>query len=207
MTTVPGAQVWTMPSQLKATVPAQNIYGNTAVITGSVAATPQSRQVVLQARNSATSPWCVVSYYWTLGNIYFDLMPGTGTRQYRVGIASYATKDHAYFGGYSTPVTMTVQQRAKATPQWDGRVNLGRTIPLFLDVQPAVNGAAVLQRWNGKAWTTVGSVPIKNGSGTGYVRPAALGRVAYRYYVPTHTWRGLPVAATYSQQFVVTTIR
>jgi hypothetical protein len=137
MTTVPGAQVWAMPNQLKATIPTWNVYGNTAVITGSVAATPQSRQVVLQARNSPTSPWYVVQYYWTLGSIRFDLMPGAGTRRYRLWVANYTTKDHAYFGGYSAPVTMT----------------------------------------------TVGTVPLKNG----------FGRVAYRYYVPTHTWRGLPV--------------
>jgi hypothetical protein len=207
LTTAAGATVRTVQSQMKVKIPTWNVYGTDTTITGTVVSTaPQHRTLVLQARNSTTSPWYTVKNSWTKGEIWVDIAPGSGTRQYRLWVANYAENGDAYFGGYSAPVTMTVQQKAIATPQWSGRVNLGWTIPLFVDVQPLVNGKAVLQRWNGKAWTTVGNVAVKNGYGTGYVKATALGRVAFRYYVPAHTWRGLPVAATYSQQFVVTTI-
>jgi hypothetical protein len=208
MTSGSGANVYARANDLKVTIPTWIVYGNEAAIMGSVYPTPITRSLVLQARNSPTSPWYVVSNEYTAGAIYFRLFPGAGTRQYRVAVANYASGQVAYFGGYSAPVTTTVQQKARATPQSSaGHVFLGLTTPVYLDVQPAVTGKAVLQRWNGKAWTTVGNVPLKNGFGTGNIRGAALGRVAYRYYVPTHTWRGLPVAATYSQQFVITTIR
>jgi hypothetical protein len=205
LTTAAGAFVYGTPAELKATVPTWNVFGNTAKISGTVAATTVSRQLVLQARNSPTSPWYVVTYGYVSGSFYFEVS-GAGTRQYRLALVSQATKDTAYFGGYSAPVTMTVQQKAKATPA-SSRVYLGLTRPVWIDVAPAVNGSAVLQRWNGKTWVTVSTVAVKDGFGTGTVHGTTLGSAAYRYYVPAHAWRGLSVAATYTQQFVMTTIR
>jgi hypothetical protein len=72
-----------------------------------------------------------------------------------------------------------------------------------LNAYPAVNTTAALRRWNGKAWTTVGPVQVRNGRGTGAVVPARPGRVAYRYCLPTSTFRGLRVEAAYTPNFVV----
>lgn len=204
-TTAAGAQMYGAPAELKATVPTWNVYGNTATISGTVAATQVSRQLVLQARNTSTSPWYVITSDYVTSNFSF-YVSGAGTRQYRLALVNQATKDTAYFGGYSAPATMTVQQKAKATPE-SAHVYLGLNRTVWLDVQPQVTGNTVLQRWNGKTWVSVSNLPIKNGFGTGSVHGSTLGGTAYRYYIPAHTWRGLPVAAAYSQQFTITTIR
>lgn len=77
-------------------------------------------------------------------------------------------------------------------------------VPTKLTVNPAVNGAAALQRWNGKTWVFITNVAIKGGYGTGYLSATKAGRFTYRYYVPAHTYNGLSVAAAYSPNFVLT---
>jgi len=71
-----------MSTQLTVKIPAWSVYQlNTSKITGTYTPSSERRQVVLQARNSSTSPWYVVrSYNFSGGKFEFDL--GTaGTRQ------------------------------------------------------------------------------------------------------------------------------
>jgi hypothetical protein len=75
-----------------------------------------------------------------------------------------------------------------------------------LSVSPAAATTAVLQRWNGTTWTTVGPVAVRAGQGVGYVRGATAGRVAYRFYVPASVYRGATYAAAYTPNFVLTTL-
>jgi hypothetical protein len=189
-------------------IPTWVVAGSDTVISGTYTG-PEYARITLQARNSPTSPWYAVSGYDFTDHTYRFAVPSRGTRQYRVAVGNTTSAplaNDAWFGGYSGPVTTTTQQKAVATPQSASTV-AGSRLPVYLDVQPAVNGAATLQRWNGTTWTVVGNVQLSNGRATGIIHQTAVARVAYRYYVPAHTFNGLPVAAAYSQQFVLTTIR
>ena len=176
---------------------------STSKITGTFTPADERRQVVLQARNSSTSPWYVVrSDNFSGGRFEFDL--GTaGTRQYRVAIPNtvYYSGGAAYFGGYSAAATSTTQLRTFGY-FWYTQIYAGWTNEARLTVAPGTNTTATLQRWNGKTWTTVGPVKVKNGYGVGYIRTTTKGRVAYRYYVPASTYSGLRFAAAYTPTFV-----
>ncbi|TDU90555.1 hypothetical protein EV138_4146 [Kribbella voronezhensis] len=207
-TAAAGAQVAVRPGGVKATIPTWMIAHYGATIKGTATPTPYLRPAILQARNSSTSAWYVVGSTETTGDIEFQLEPFFGTRQYRLAVPNYATADTAYFGAYSAPGTLTVQQFGYASPlEYDGHVVLGQSTIIYLNLYPPVNGTAAFQRWNGKTWVGAGSLPFKNGHAEGRLRGTALGRVAYRYYIPANTYNGLPVAAAYTKQFVITTIR
>ena len=65
----------------------------------------------------------------------------------------------AWFGGYSAPVTTTTQQKATVSLNSSTYGN-NTPVPTQLMVNPAVNGAAALQRWNGKTWVFFTNVAI-----------------------------------------------
>jgi hypothetical protein len=198
-----GARVNAMSTQLTAKIPAWSVYQlNTSNITGTYTPSSEKRQVVLQARNSSTSPWYVVrSYTFSGGKFEFDL--GTaGTRQYRVAVPSVVMYGSAaWFGTYSAAATSTTQLRTTGYFWWN-QVYAGSTNEARLAVAPGVNTTASLQRWNGKTWATVGPVKVTNGYGVAYIRTTTKGRVAYRYYVPASTYGGLRFAAAYTPTFV-----
>jgi hypothetical protein len=198
-----GAWVSVRPTQLTVKIPAWSVFNGTSKITGTYTPANERRLVVLQARNSSTSPWYVVhGDNFSGGKFEFDL--GTaGTRQYRVAIPNtvYYGGGAAYFGGYSAAATSTTQLRPTGY-FWYTQIYAGWTNQARLRVGPAVNTTAILQRWNGKTWTTVGSVKVNNGYGVGYIRTTTPGRVAYRYYVPASTYGGLRFAAAYTPTFV-----
>ena len=199
-----GAWVTARPTQLTVKVPPWAVYGlNTVKVTGTYTPADEKRQVVLQARNSSTSPWYVLaSTNFTGGKFSYDLGTG-GSRQYRVAIPN--TSEYggslASFGAYSTPTASTTQLRPLGY-FWYVQIYAGWTNPARLQVSPAVNTTATLQRWNGKIWTTVGPVKITNGYGYANIRTASPSRVAYRYYVPASTYGGLRFAAAYTPTFI-----
>ncbi|WP_157979876.1 hypothetical protein [Kribbella monticola] len=164
---------------------------------------PYAVRVTLQARNSATSPWYAVETDVFGDNVYSFRVASRGTRQYRIAFANSVKEPDrtAYFGGYSAPKTTTTQQLASASSPWVFRSS--QPVASRLDVAPAVTGAAALQRWNGKTWVFVTNVAIKAGVGFGKLSAATVGTVAYRYYVPAHTFNGLSVAAAYSPNFTL----
>ncbi|GAA1556365.1 hypothetical protein [Kribbella lupini] len=199
---------WIRAGQTKftANVPAWVVAGANTVISGTYTG-PEHLRATLQARNSATSPWYAVASYDLFDQTYRFAVPSRGTRQYRVAFGNTTgSYEQAWFGGYSAAVTTTTQQKAVASLA-ASKTFAGEKVPAYLTVNPAVNGTATLQRWNGKAWTVVGSVAVKNGEATGIIHQTTVGSTAYRYYVPAHTFNGLGVAAAYSQQFVLTTYR
>jgi hypothetical protein len=130
-----------------------------------------------------------------------------GTRQYRVLIANRSSLSSAYFGGATAPVTTTTAHKPYTARFYTPTVRRGQTAVAELGVAPAFSGKVSLQRWNGKTWTGVKDVAINQGYAKGTFPANLLGRVAYRYYVPARTWKGLVVAAAYSPNFVLTTIR
>ncbi|MEU0092960.1 hypothetical protein [Kribbella sp. NPDC006257] len=204
---VPGARVGVNPSGVKATIPTWVDANNTATIGGTVAPSSDLRPASLQARNSSTGPWYTVGTTKTSGNIWFELHPFQGTRQFRLWVPDFATQTDAYFGGYSATGTMTVQQHVVGAPLND-QIKLGLTSTLGINVGPPHSGTATLQQWNGKTWIKVGTVAFgQNGNGQAKLRATTVGRAVYRYYVPNATWRNLPVAAAYSNQFAITTVR
>ncbi|TWD79840.1 hypothetical protein FB561_0906 [Kribbella amoyensis] len=163
-------------------------------------------KVILQARNSATSPWYTVGWQNFTNNQYAFDMRAAGSRQYRVQLPNTVKGERAFFGGYSPVVSTTVQTSVGAN-FWNPTIRVGQTSRAAVYMRPYLVGHARLERWNGKTWTLVGPVPIANGLGFGYIRGATPGRVAYRYYIPAGTLNGQWFAAAYSTTFVLTTTR
>jgi hypothetical protein len=186
-------------------IPTWAVAGSDTVISGTYAG-PEYARITLQARNSPTSPWYAVVGYGFTNHTYRFAVPSRGTRQYRVAVGNTTSAPYAndvWFGGYSAPVTTTTQQ--KATVILNSYTYRNKTpVPTKLTVNPAVTGAAALQRWNGKTWVFITNVAIRGGYGTGYLSATTAGRFTYRYYVPAHTYNGLSVAAAYSPNFVLT---
>ncbi|MEU0092959.1 hypothetical protein [Kribbella sp. NPDC006257] len=202
-----GAWVDARQTRIAVKIPAWAVYGKYGVsITGTYTPAEERRQVVLQARNSSTSPWYVVSSRsFTGGKFGFDLGTG-GSRQYRVAIPN--TMDYGYvasFGAYSGSAASTTQLNAFGYFTWTTQY-VGMKNPATVDVLPKISTTASLQRWNGKTWTTVGPVKVTNGKGVAQMLSARVGRVAYRYYVPAATYAGLYFAASYTNTFYSVTV-
>ncbi|ONI68408.1 hypothetical protein BWI15_36050 [Kribbella sp. ALI-6-A] len=199
-----GGLVQARNTRLTANVPAWAVYGSGSTrVTGSYTPTDQPRQVVLQARNSQTSPWYVVSAgQFSQGRFAFALGTG-GSRQYRVTTQplSYLNGSRISYGASTIAVSSTTQLRAGAHFR-SAQVPVGQTNEARLDVAPKVSTTATLQRWSGTTWTTVGPVAVRNGYGVGRIVTAKPSRVAYRYYVPATTYGGLRFAAAYTETFV-----
>jgi hypothetical protein len=206
-TAASGAQVAVYPSDVKASIPTWLDANSAARISGTVAYVVPTRPAALQARDSSTGPWYTVGTTQTTGEIYFDLNPYQGTRQFRLYAANQATKDAAYFGGYSAVGTMTVQQHISAFPLTE-QIKVGQTNTIYVNLGPDRSATTTFQQWNGKTWVTLGTLALNaSGHGEGKLRATTVGRAVYRYYVPAGTWRNLPVAAAYSNQFAITTTR
>ena len=200
------AELTARPTKLTAKIPTWATYDKWVMIRGTFDSGPAVRGVVLQARNSATSPWYVVGGNSFDNGQYWLEAISRGTRQYRVALPNMITGSAAYFGTYSAPVTMTTQQVVRSARFLTTTLKYGAEARAELLTNPAITGKVSLQRWNGKTWTGVKDVAITKGRAVGTFPARQPGRVAYRYYVPARTWNGLFVAATYSPNFVLTTI-
>ncbi len=200
-----GAQVSVRTANLTAQVPARGLYGTESLIQGSYGHAVE-RQVVLQARNSATAAWYVVGT--TVGKptgAYAFRVTNRGTRQYRVLTASFVSGAHVWYGGTTAAATLTTAHRIVSAKFYAPTVKRGQTATALLNVDPQFTGRVALQRWNGTTWVHVKDVLINSGYARGQFVSTTAGRVAYRYYVPNVTVNGLPVAAAYSPNFVLTT--
>jgi hypothetical protein len=174
-------------------------------ITGTVAA--RNAPVYLQARNTASSAWYTASSQQAANGTFKFLLGASGSRHYRVLAPNYTdAAGIAYFGSYSAAVATTVQVNTWGARFTPATVRRGQTATAEIHHSPVCSYAIVLQRWTGKAWNTVGYVRTGPGGGRGYVKGAAPGRVAYRYYLPAVTVNGFKYAAAYSPNFVLTTI-
>ena len=206
-TAAAGAQVAVHPSDVKANIPTWVDALRTARISGTVDYVVPTRPAALQARDNATGPWYTVGTTQTTGEISFDLAPYQGTRQFRLYAPNQATKDGAYFGGYSAVGTMNVQQHISAFPLTE-QIRLGQTNTIYVNLGPDRSATTTFQQWNGRTWVTIGTLALNAaGHGEAKLRATTVGRAVYRYYVAAGTWRNLPVAAAYSNQFAITTVR
>jgi hypothetical protein len=178
------------------------------VVSGTFSGPPTVR-VTLQARNTAASAWYVVSSADFSGGRYRFSLASRGTREYRVAVANTVTSTPStvWYGGYSAPVTTTTQMTVWPTvyrepaPVGSGLARIG------LSIMPGIDGRGELQRWNGKTWTLVGYVFTKHGYGDAYLSSKVASRFAYRFYVPTHRFGAVTVAASYSATFYQTITR
>lgn len=183
-------------------VPALHKFGDLFTASGSFAGF-DARPVFLQARNTPTSPWYVVASRVFSGGRYSFLLQNSAPREYRVQIPNTAGADAVWFGGYSPVVTSQVQLNVNLGIPYP-TVRRGTEGTMTLTVYPLAPLTAVLQRWNGKAWTTVGPVRAAAGTAYGYVFHQVPGKYSYRYYVPNTVYRGATYLAAYSQTAVLT---
>lgn len=182
--------------------PGIHTYGTLFNLFGTFAGTG-ARPVILQARNTPTSPWYVVgTRTFSAGEYYFSLQ-NSAPRQYRVQVPNTAGSKFVWFGGYSSVITSQVQLNVNLGIPYP-TVRRGELGTMTLTVYPLAPLTAVLQRWNGKAWTTVGPVKAEAGTAYGYVRHPVPSKYSYRYYVPTTVYRGATYLAAYSQTAVLT---
>ncbi|QNE19299.1 hypothetical protein F1D05_16975 [Kribbella qitaiheensis] len=186
-----------------ASVPSWVVAGTSTVVSGTYAG-PSTARVTLQARNSATSAWYAVAGSDFSGSKYRFAIPSQGTRQYRVAIGNRSDGLTAWYGGYSAAVTTTVQQKVTTDGSRTVHRYYGEAPQMYVYVSPAIEGAAAMQRWNGKVWVFVQNVNLRNGWGRNAISRASLGSTTYRYYVPNHLYGGNLVAAAYSPNFVIT---
>ncbi|WP_143466116.1 hypothetical protein [Kribbella sp. ALI-6-A] len=194
-------------SGLKAVIPTWVKSGTATsqpAITGTVAA--RTAPVYLQARNTATSPWYTASSQQAVNGTFRFPLGASGSRHYRVLAPNYTdTAGIAYFGSYSAAVATTVQVNPWGARFTTATVRRGQTATAEVRHSPTCSYTVVLQRWTGNTWSTVGYVRSNVGLARGYVKSAAVGRVAYRYYLPAVTVNGFKYAAAYSPNFVLTT--
>ncbi len=190
-------------TRLTAKVPSWVVYQDSARVTGTYTPSTESRPVALQARNSSTSPWYVVaSAVFRSGKFGFDLGTG-GSRQYRVvtPTATYSAGAVIAYGASTPPVASTTQLRTSGFFTGDPILpGMRNTAGVY--VYPGLNTTAQLQRWTGKAWSTVGPVAVKSGTGYGSILATKPGRTAYRFYVPLTRSGGTWYAAAYTNTFV-----
>ncbi|MGC4937577.1 hypothetical protein [Kribbella sp. DT2] len=191
----------TYPTSVTAKVPAWAVYNRPSTITGTYAPSHEQRQIVLQARNTSTSAWYTVSS-GKFSNGKFSFPFGTGgSRQYRVVAPATWFGSILAYQGVSATAASTTQLDVFGffvSPQ----IGTYDRNTAGLYVYPQANTSATLQRWNGKTWTTVGPVAVKNGNGKGYIIAPTAGRTAYRYYVPATLYGGTRFAAAYTNTFV-----
>ncbi|GAB3816861.1 hypothetical protein [Kribbella italica] len=191
----------TYPTSVTAKVPAWAVYNRPSTITGTYAPAYDQRQIVLQARNTSTSAWYTVSSgKFSAGKFSFPFGTG-GSRQCRVVAPATWSGNRLVYQGVSATAASTTQLDVFGffvSPQ----IGTYDRNTAGVYVYPQANTTATLQRWNGKAWTTVGPVAVKKGTGKGYIIAPKAGRTAYRYYVPATLYGGTRFAAAYTNTFV-----
>ncbi|QNE19300.1 hypothetical protein F1D05_16980 [Kribbella qitaiheensis] len=203
-------------ARLTATTPARWQYGSEMKITGSHGKLiGQQQRVVLQARNSPTSPWYVVTYdvgSYEDGSFSFSFL--AMTREYRIAMANSFTRSGAdrgdwsmFYGGYSAPMKTVAFQRVYGvftTPT----IKVGQTSNVHVQLNVFLpTGLVALQRWNGKTWVFVQNIALKDNVGWAKVTGKAVGSSTYRIYSPNVIKDGMLVAAAYSPNFVLSVIR
>jgi hypothetical protein len=81
--------------------------------------------------------------------------------------------------------------------------NRNEVINAAVVVRPALNSAAMLQFWNGRAWGNVKAAPMRGGRAAISFRASKPGVFAYRFLVPGTTYQGMPVYGTATPSLVL----
>jgi hypothetical protein len=165
--------------------------------------------VTMQTRATASKPWEYAGRF-TSYSFGFQAQPtATGGREYRFYVPSWK-----YVSQNDWIVTSQVISSPKYIPT---RANfavagfnvtsaqVGQMVKLTVDVRPAGTVKGALQRWDGKYWRSVLTVPVTKGKAVMYVRAAGRGTTTYyRVAVPGMTYYGLPIETTGSRAFKLT---
>jgi hypothetical protein len=197
--------------------PARLEYNAATVFRGSLGPLVERQQqlVVLQARNSPTSPWYAVTTMMApteTGNYSFSVL--ARSREYRIAVPGHSrTEGNGFdewtllYGGYSALMKSVAYQRVYGkftTP----KIRVGQTASAQAMLSVSVPTSVVaLQRWNGKTWVFVQNITLKNNVGYAKVTSKTAGVATYRMYSPNLTKDGMLVAAAYSPNFTLTTVR
>ncbi len=166
--------------------------------------------VQLQARPNSASPWR------TYGRYYGDLhdpvptgMASLGGRQYR--ILALPFKEISQDAIKLTAAASTSARSSKTIAKIYTRgivaskARAGRTVGLKVQVQPAIDMKAALQKWDGKQWRYWRELALKAGVASIQFRATApAGTTRYRVLTPAVKVNGLPVLATSTSYFTLT---
>ncbi|MFC0626947.1 hypothetical protein [Kribbella deserti] len=219
-----GAVVTADTTAIKAQIPGTAAYGASTLVRGQVTQNRLVCQtskcgvqpvpaeagilVVLHARDRMSAPWRAVGRTRTKpGGFYFISVPSPGTRMYRaVAPTSIRSAAQVAVGSTSTAKVTRTRVRLIAAGFAGGNVKRrGQAALAMVSFAPAINGRAMLQYWNGRAWSNAGWVPVRAGRAVkqfGATRPGVAG---YRYVIPPLVHAGRPIEGVATGSFVLRT--
>ncbi|MDX2971624.1 hypothetical protein [Kribbella solani] len=199
----------------RTTVPAQMTFGTYVPITTSLdeywcicaEQADYGIPVWLQARANSSTAWRTVGKYTGSTTRPFSTrITSVGGRQFRIWVP--ARKGISQQAISLTPASSTSARSSSTLAQFRtagfdvASARAGQLVKLTVDVRPGGTVKGALQRWDGKSWRSVLTVPITKGKATMYVRAAGRGTTTYyRVAVPAMTYYGLPIATTGSKSF------
>ncbi|GAA2831258.1 hypothetical protein [Kribbella solani] len=199
----------------RTTVPAQTTFGTYVPITTSLdeywcicaEQADYGIPVWLQARANSSTAWRTVGKYTGSTTRPFSTrITSVGGRQFRIWVP--ARKSISQQAISLTPASSTTARSSSTLAQFRtagfdvASARAGQLVKLTVDVRPGGTVKGALQRWDGKSWRSVLTVPITKGKATMYIRAAGRGTTTYyRVAVPAMTYYGLPIATTGSKSF------
>ncbi|HEY3561118.1 MAG TPA: hypothetical protein VGL05_26825 [Kribbella sp.] len=162
-------------------------------------------QVTMQTRANASKPWAYAGRYESNPHGFLVEPVAVGGREYRFYVPAWR---------YDPVVTGQVISASKYIPTLADfavagfnvrTAQVGQMVKLTVDVRPGGTVKGALQRWDGRYWRSVLTVPVTKGKAVMYVRAAGRGTTTtYRVAVPGMTYYGLPIQTTGSRSFTVT---
>ena len=170
--------------------------------------------VVLQARDTATSPWYTVGSQQVPTGADVTLRPtGYWTREFRIIIPTHvrlgvSNSPHApavVYSSTSVPFTGTVKAKTYSAKFLDNTATYGQKVTAYIKVAPTTIAKATLQRWNGTSWTSVKYVYLTNGQGSYTFTSTTRGTTTWRFWIDGVTSGTHTVAANPSPTFTLYT--
>jgi hypothetical protein len=175
-----------------------------AETSGSDLFTGSNIQVTMQTRANASKPWAYAGRYESNPHGFLIEPVAVGGREYRFYVPAWR---------YDPVVTGQVISTSRYIPTLANfavagfnvtTAQVGQMVKLTVDVRPGGTVKGALQRWDGKYWRSVLTVPVTKGKATMYVRAAGRGTTtSYRVAVPGMTYYGLPIQTTGSRAFTL----
>lgn len=166
--------------------------------------------VHLQARPNSTSPWTTYGRYNVGVREPDDTgMASLGGRQYRIWVlpSKQISQDAIKLTAAASTSAKSSKTIAKIYTRGivASKARAGRMVGLKVQVQPAVDMKAALQKWDGKQWRYVRELALNAGVASIQFRATApAGTTRYRVLTPAVKVNGLPVLATSTSYFTLT---
>ncbi|MFI5696653.1 hypothetical protein ACIA58_32665 [Kribbella sp. NPDC051586] len=161
--------------------------------------------ITMQTRANAAKPWEYAGRYTSFDLYGFEARPvAVGGREYRFYAPAWK--------GYSMVTAMAISGAKYIPTLADFAVagfnvrtaQVGQMVKLTVDVKPGGTVKGALQRWDGKYWRSVLTVPVVKGKATMSIRAAGRGTTTqYRVAVPGMTYYGLRIQTTGSRAFTL----